>query len=110
MRIAVGTEAVTEPGVQADDHGYWEGGFLPTFERGRYRDQSARAAHDADPATRAAAYRQIERVERCTADQRDRNEMGDVWLQEDATVARCRPDEALIAISHAVDVLRKLSH
>jgi hypothetical protein len=94
--------------IQADDHRYWEGGYLPTFEWGRYRDQIVRKADEAYQATRAA-YRQIERVERCIQDQRVGNDVGDVWLPEDATVAQCRPDEALSAITHAASMLRELS-
>lgn len=94
--------------IRADDHSFWEGNYLPTYEWGRFSDQIARKDDEAYQDTRAA-YREIERIERCMKDQRIGDGMGGVWLPDNATVVKCTPEAALRAITQAVARLRKLS-
>jgi hypothetical protein len=93
--------------IRADDHSFWSSEYLPTFEWGRHRDLIARHDDKAHEAARPA-YREIDRVERCMQNQRTGNGMGDVWLPDDATVKRCRPKDAQIAIAQALYELRRM--
>jgi hypothetical protein len=89
-----------EEHIQRDDNSYWSNEFLPTYQWGRHSDLIAQTDGEAYEAT-SAAYRQVERLQRCVNEQRVGDGMGEVWFPEDGSIERCDPRIAQITIMQA---------